>query len=193
MDNISFKSRIRLVPPAEFQKVVSLISEKNFVKYPWTVKQSIIADKAYTKDIYDCTVCGFTDGQKVLLNHICPTNIENYDFNQIAQFIKNKVNLSNEYLQGFILGSKPNSPDSPRSTTLFDKFVEFMKQYKIPFSAFKGGSYENNVAYSSLQDEWLISNAVVNDNMKQYFKNPYQLFERFFDKVKVSTLDDISW
>ena len=29
--------------------------KKNYVNYPWTVKQSVMADKAATTEIYDCT------------------------------------------------------------------------------------------------------------------------------------------
>lgn len=193
MDNISFKSKIRLVPSAEFHRAAFVIGEKNFVKAPWTIKQSVLSNGAYTTDILDCTVCGLTDGQKVLLNHICPTHYANKDFNQIAEFIKSKIDLTNQFLQGFILGSKPNCSASPRSTTMFDNFVEFLQKYNIPFSEFKGGPYENNVAYSSLNDEWLISNKSINDKMKKNFKTPYPVLDSIFDKVQISEEDEIAW
>lgn len=85
-------------------------------------------------NILDCTVCGLTDGHQVLLMHICPTNPKNKSFNLIERFIKDRICLDDSNLQGFILGSKLNNPETPLSEELFEKFVKFMKDYKIPFS-----------------------------------------------------------
>lgn len=193
MDNISFKSNIRLATPEEFKRITGCIGKKYSVNYPWTIKQSLLSESAYTTDILDCTVCGITDGQKVLLNHICPTISDNNNFQRIADFIKNKINIKNEYLQGFILGSKQNSKSSPNSTALFDNFVNLMNELKIPFSKFKGGDYVNNVAYSSTRDEWLISNQLINEDAKKNYKNnPIEMFKKIFDEISISKLDDIS-
>ncbi len=194
MDNkISFTSRIKLVPLNEFYDTATNIGRKKFVNEPWTIKESVLADSAYTSDILDCTVCGLTDGEKVLLTHICPTNPSNRNFTKIEDFILKKVNIANKYLQGFILGSKPDNINSPNSTKLFDKFVEFMKKYDIPFSQFKGGVFENNVAYSSKTDEWIIGNSAITDGLKKsYENNPLSLFNKIFDEVKVSDLDEIA-
>ena len=192
MDKVSFTSRIRLVPLNEFYNTTIQMGEKKFVKEPWTIKQSVLSDSAYTKDILDCSVCGLTDGEKVLLTHICPTNPKNNNFKLIENFISEKIDLSNKYLQGFLLGSKPNNINSPTSTNLFDKFAEFLNKYKIPFSQFKGGLFEHHVAYSSKNDEWLIGNCVVSKNLKNIYKDkPEELFNRIFDKVEVSDLDEI--
>ena len=103
-----------------------------------------------------------------------------------------KINIGNKYLQGFILGAKFNNKLSPNSPKLFDKFVDFMKEYEIPFSQFKGGVFENNVAYSSKNDEWIIGNCAITDGIRKiYKKNPLALFNRIFDKVEVSDLDEI--
>ncbi len=193
MDNkISFTSRIRLVPMNEFYNTAFKIGEKKFVKDPWTIKESVLADSAYTTDILDCTICGLTDGEKVLLTHICPTNPANDSFAKIEKFMLSKINVANKYLQGFLLGSKPNNINSPNSTKLFDKFVEFMKKYDIPFSQFKGGPFENHVAYSSRTDEWVISNCGITEGINRIYKqNPLPLFDKIFDEVKVSDLDEI--
>lgn len=151
-----------------------------------------MADSAYTTDILDCTICGLTDGEKVLLTHICPTNPANDSFAKIEKFMLSKINVANKYLQGFLLGSKPNNINSPNSTKLFDKFVEFMKKYDIPFSKFKGGLFEHNVAYSSVKDEWLIGNCVMSDGLRQiYKKDPKMLYGRLFDEIEVNDLDEI--
>lgn len=193
MENISFKSRIRLVPPGEFQRAAASIGRKNFVDAPWTIKQSILANKAYTTDVLDCTVCGLTDGQKVLLNHICPTMLENRNFEKIANFIKEKIDLTNKDLQGFVLGSKPYLASSPDSPVLFDKFVKLLEKYNIPASTFKGGPFVNNVAYSSVKDEWLISNPFISESFKKEASSPAELFQKTFDNVAVSDADEICW
>ena len=102
------------------------------------------------------------------------------------------LNLYDKDLQGFILGSKADNINSPHSTKLFDKFVEFMKKYDIPFSKFKGGLFEHNVAYSSVKDEWLIGNCVMSDGLRQiYKKDPKMLYGRLFDEIEVNDLDEI--
>ena len=57
MDNISFKSRIKLVQTEDF---IKLTQNKNIksVNYPWTIKESVKAPNALTTDIYDCTALG---------------------------------------------------------------------------------------------------------------------------------------
>ncbi len=191
MDNkISFTSKIRMVGMDEFRKAVQGIDERNFVKHPWTIKQSVLSDKAYTTDVMDCSVFGLTDGQKVLMMHICPTNPDNQNFNKIQKFIEEKINLTNPDLQGFLLGSKRQFTDSIKT---FKNFLDMLKQYKIPFSMFKGGGLENHVAYSSTKDEWLIGNCLISQQMKQKFKFPIDVAKRLFDDIKISDLDELTW
>ncbi len=187
--NISFKSNIRLVTPEEFRQIANKIGEKNFVKYPWTVKQSVLANSAYTKDIFDCTVCGLTDGQTVLLNHICPTVMENNNFDKIAGFIKSKIDLTNSNLQGFLLGSKKNFKESPFSTQLFENFANFLQKHNIQFSQFKGSIYPSDVAYSSLKDEWVISNYNITAPLPN--SETKKILNNIFDDIKISELDEI--
>ncbi len=194
MDSVSFTSKIRLLPLNEFNNITRTMGSKKLVDSPWTIKESVLSDTAYTKNIMDCSICGLTDGAKVLLLHICPTNPKNKCFTKIEEFIRNKINLNDINLQGFILGSKKNNIYSPNSTKLFDKFVEFMQKYEIPFSQFKGGSFVNNVAYSSQKDEWIIGNGFVSNILKKnYEKEPMMLFNMIFDEVKVSNLDEIGF
>lgn len=193
MDNVSFTSKIRLVTMPEFQQITSKIGARNAVNAPWTIKESRLTRSAYTTGILDCTVCGLTDGQHVLLNHICPTNSKNKNFTPIERFIRDKIDLRNPDLQGFILGSKEGLPLSPYSVPLFEKFVGLMKRYNIPFSQFKGGQFENHVAYTSQTDEWIISNNLVKDWLKDVFTDVKPVFNRIFDKVEVSKLDELSW
>ncbi len=192
-NNITFKSSIRLVPQGEFNNIIQKIGRHNSVNYPWTMKESILSESAYTTRIFDCTACGFTDGEKVLLNHICPTNPENRDFKSITDFIKKKINLANNNLQGFILGSKTDTPESPNSSILFDKFIKFMEEHGIPFSMFKGSKYENNAAYLTSKDEWIISNPAITDSERTTHLSPKEITSKFFDEITISELDELSW
>lgn len=189
-NNISFTSKIRMVGIDEFRKSIQGMGDRNFVKHPWTIKQSVLSDKVYTTDVMDCSVFGLTDGQQALLMHICPTRPENQNFNKIRKFIEEKINLVNPDLQGFLLGSKRQYADSVK---LFKNFTDILRQYKIPFSMFKGGGLENHVAYSSTKDEWLIGNCLITQQIKQNFKFPIDVAIRLFDDVKISDLDELTW
>lgn len=174
MNNISFQSRIRACNMAEFQRVTSTFA-RNSVNYPWTAKESVIADKAYTKDVFDCTVCGITDGLNVLLMHICPTVKENLNFKKIEKFILDKIDPHNPDLQGFLLGSILTC--GLCSGELFEKFEDFMNKYRIPFSKFQGSEGYSDVAYSSTTDEWLIR---CPNGLKDQFR-----------KIEISDLDEL--
>lgn len=193
MDSVSFQSRIRITDINTFNKEIRY-AKKNFVDFPWTIKESVLNDKAATKDVFDCTVGGFTDGAQVLLTHICPTDPRNNSLNKIEKFITEKIDIGNSYLQGFILGSKNNNINSPDSPKYFDFFINFMKKFNIPFSYFRGGDYTNNVAYSSQKDEWLIGSSLLNFiDKKNLFKTPQNAIKRIFDEFKLCQNDELSW
>ena len=193
MNNISFKSTIRPVSKAQFNKSIMSHKMKEFVDYPWTIKESVISDKAHTLNVYDCTVCGFTDGLNVFLMHICPTKKENNHFSEIAKYIKEKVNLVNPNLQGFLLGSKKGSWVF-NSELLFQNFEKFLKENNIKYSKFQGGPYTNNVAYSSTKDEWLISNELTDIvNLSKNEISPEDFFKIMFDEVEIADFDEIKY
>jgi len=193
MDNVSFQSRIRITDINSFNKEIRY-GKENFVKYPWTKKESVLADKAATTDVYDCTTAGFTDGLRVLLMHICPTKEENLQLESIQKYIKNKLDLTNPELQGFVLGSKNNNIKSPNSPKIFDFFVNFMKENNIQYSEFRGGDFTNNVAYSSLKDEWVIGSDLLNNiDGKTLFKTPKKAAEKIFEQVNIAKCDELTW
>lgn len=196
MDNISFQSRIRLTNRYEFRNLVNREFEQVF--YPWTMKETVCSKKARTDGIYDCTALGITDGIKVLLFHICPTVIKNQDFNkletQITEKIINMMNL--DYLQGFILGSKKYNINSPRSTELFDMIEGLLKKLHIQYSKFKGGNFNNNIAYDSTKDEWIIGSDFLNtisSPKESLFESPQNAAKRIFDQVKIADCDELTW
>lgn len=193
MDNITFTSRIRPVTKAEFSRVVSSYGNKNFVGYPWTIKESVLSDKAFTKDIADCTVCGITDGLKVLLIHLCPTEKINFQFNKVTDFIKEKFNLNNPDLQAILVGGKPECTHGADSYKLFGMFEKFLEDSKIPFSKLKGGMGTKDVAYSSATDEWIVSNDVFKFPERNQFKTAQKAMEEVYNEVKIADCDEVRW
>ena len=193
MNDISFKSRIRPVGFCEFNKQTRAFDPKHYVNYPWTVKESVNSNKAITKDVFDCTVCGITDGLKVLMLHICPTMRANSDFSKIVEFIKENINLSNPNLQGFLFGSVTNSYDG-RSRNMFDNFENLMKEFSIPYSKIRGSKDFGDIAYSSETDEWLIrNNARLGINTTDAKNNALNFFKENYDEVKINELDEVCW
>ena len=192
MDNISFKSRIKLVQTEDF---VKLTQNKNIksVNYPWTIKESVKAQNALTTDIYDCTALGIIskDDNNVLLMHISPNGTDCKKINKIETFISKKINLLSDNLTGFIIGSKKNNINSPTSTKMFDKLAGILDKYQIPYTKFKGGNYSNNIAYSSKNDTWLVANDVVDLSKSVYNKNKKQILNFMFDEIKTAPNDNI--
>lgn len=193
MNNISFQSKIRPVNREQFYKSIYSHPMNASVEYPWTVKETVYATKANTTGVLDCTVLGLTDGIKVFLMHICPTRKENYYFSKIADYIKEKIDLKNPNLQGFLLGSKANLRDCS-GELLFNNFEKFLKENNIVYSKFKGGPCNSNVAYSAEKDEWIISNeATENSQLKKYYETPLDFFKCCYADVKIADCDSVEW
>lgn len=192
MDNISFKSRIKLVQTEDFARLTQNKNMKS-VNYPWTIKESVKAPNALTTDIYDCTALGIVskDDNNVLLMHISPNGTDYKKINKIETFISKKINLLSDNLTGFIIGSKKNNINSPTSTKMFDKLAGILDKYNIPYTKFKGGNYSNNIAYSSKDDTWLVANDVVDLSKSVYNKNKKQILNFMFDEVKTAPNDNI--
>lgn len=190
MNNITFTSNIRPVSKFEFNNIVSSYGSKNHVGYPWTIKESVCSNKAYTRDIADCTVCGITDGMKVLLMHLCPTEKINFDFKKVINLVKEKFNLQSPDLQGIIIGGKPPYTHGADSYKLFNLFEDFLSSYQIPFSKFKGGMATRDVAYSSVNDEWIIANDSFSLNNNQPIQ---KAMEDCYEEVKIADCDDLCW
>lgn len=192
MDNISFKSRIKLVQTEDFARLTQNKNMKS-VNYPWTIKESVKAPNALTTDIYDCTALGIVskDDNNVLLMHISPKGTDYKKINKIETFISKKINLLSDNLTGFIIGSKKNNINSPTSTKMFDKLAGILDKYNIPYTKFKGGNYFNNIAYSSKDDTWLVANDVVDLSKSVYNKNKKQILNFMFDEIKTAPNDNI--
>jgi len=189
MNNISFKSSIKPVTRSEFYKITNTIGRKNFVDYPWTVKETIQARSAYTNNVFDCTVLGLTDGEKVTLLHLCPTKGENKDFNKIINFIEEKVDLKNSFLQALLLGSQEKSL-SKSSATLYNKLLALITKYNIPTTQLACAKEYTDVAYQSNTDEWIVTSYKISRGVED--KNPpEEILRDVFKKVIISDTDEI--
>lgn len=196
MDNISFQSRIRITNCDEFRR----FAKKGFaqVNYPWSIKETVYSQKARTDGIYDCTTLGITDGIKVLLFHICPTNPKNKNFKQVEAQITQKIKelMDTNSLQGFILGGKKYNINSPRSFELFEIMEGVLQKLHIKYSKFKGGDFTNNLAYNSTKDEWIIGSDLLNNilqSKENLFKTPDKAAAKIFEQIKLADCDELSW
>lgn len=187
MDNISFTSRIKLVSNEDFARLIP--KETKSVDFPWTISESVLGKSALTKDIYDCTSVGIVADGEVLLMHLSPNGGNYKTLNKVEKFITQKINLFSQNIQGFLIGSKKNNINSPNSTKLFDKFEKLLNKHNIPYSKFKGGNYNNNIAYLGDKDTWLISNDVVDLTKSVYRNDKKQVTKFMFDDVKISDND----
>ena len=168
MDNISFTSRIKLVSNEDFARLIPKGTKS--VDFPWTISESVLGKSALTKDIYDCTSAGIVADGEVLLMHLSPNGGNYKTLNKVEKFITQKIN-------------------SPNSTKLFDKFEKLLNKHNIPYSKFKGGNYNNNIAYLGDKDTWLISNDVVDLTKSVYRNDKKQITNFMFDDVKISDND----
>ena len=193
MNDITFTSRIRHCTKNEFNMVANKIGAKNHVDYPWTIKESVFSENAYTKSIADCTVCGITDGLKVLLIHLCPTNKENFNFTKVVDLIKNKFDLTNPDLQALLIGGKPECTHGADSYKLFGMFEKFLEDSKIPFSKLKGGMNTKDVAYLREKDEWLIANDSVKRPQFGGYFSPEKAVKEAYMEVKIADCDELTW
>lgn len=189
MNNISFTSNIKLVSADDFEKVVKSAKNIKSVDFPWTIKETVKGKSAFSCDIFDCTAVGIVDHdtEDVCLLHLTSDFFKK--FKSVEKFINNKVNLLSDNLTAFVIGSKKNNINSPYSTKLFDKLVQFLDNNFIPYSKFKGGNYSNNIAYLGETDTWFVSNDVVDLTKSVYKKDKKQILNFLFDDVKIAQSD----
>lgn len=190
MDNISFTSLIRPVTGKEFSQITSAIARKNFAAYPWTAKESVKAEKAFTTRVCDCTLLGLTDGKDVLMMHLCPTQNANKNRFELKRFIAQKMDMKNPDLQTILIGSKENT----ESQNLYNTLQEILESYNIPFSELKisGKDYSIDTAYSSQKDEWIVTCRKIDKLLQSGVKNNLEVLKNIFKKVNISACDEIA-
>lgn len=189
MKDVSFTSAIRPVTCNEFTKAVSSIARKNCVNYPWTINESVKAPQAYTKGVCDCSLLGITDGNDVLMMHLCPTNSNNKNYFQIKRFISSNVDLKNPNLQAILIGSK----EIKTSEDLYNKLAEFMQEWKIPFSQLKtsANGCKIDVAYSSPKDEWIVTCNKIDKLIRSGVNDSLKILKDVFKNVNISQADEV--
>lgn len=186
-NNLQFKSKIRPINYLEYREIIDKMGKKVEVKPPWTLAESIKNKNAFSTNIIDCTLCGLTNGQDVLMLHICPSVEKNKNFSKIEDFILKKFNVASYNTRGFLVGSQKNNMYSQFSDTLFQNFVNFMEKFKIPFSQFRGTKkVPAHVAYSSTRNEWLLSNSIVNP-----YRFDLESLKMSFDDIKIDKGDEL--
>lgn len=186
-NNLQFKSKIRPINYLKYREIIDKMGKNVEVKPPWTLAESIKNKNAFSTNIIDCTVCGLTNGQDVLMLHICPTVEKNKNFSKIKDFILKNFDVTSYDTRGFLVGSQKNNMYSQFSDTLFQNFVNFMEKFEIPFSQFRGTKkIPVHVAYSSTRDEWLLSNPIVNP-----YRCDLKSLKMSFDDIKIDKGDEL--
>lgn len=186
MSEISFTSAIRPVSLRDFSSAVTKIGSKHSVNYPWTINESIKAQAAYTTNICDCTMLGISDGENVLMMHICPTVEQNHNLFSLKQFIARHINLKNTNLEGMLIGSKMNK----KSQEIYEKLSNLLQNFKIPYSELKIGKDPIKTAYSSQTDEWIVSSPYI-DKLLKKGTEPLSVLNSTFEKVKIADTDEV--
>ncbi len=186
MSDISFTSGIRAIPIQTFNKNITQIGKQHSVNYPWTIDQAVKASEAYTTNILDCTMAGITDGQNVLMLHLCPTINRNHNSFDIQQFIAHNMDMKSPNLQAIIIGSKINK----LSQDIYTKIKEIIAHFNIPLSELKIGKDSLNVSYSSKNDEWLISSLAIDKQLKKGLKSS-EVLTNNFNEINVASCDEL--
>lgn len=164
-NQVSFKSRIVFMNSDKFFKITKDIRSTS--KYPWTYKEIVRSDRAYTNNVQTCTAGGIIvekpfKKREVVMFHLCPPEEEtpeNSDFQAIVNSFL-KMLGKDKPVQGFILGSKRSFP---YSLALFEKIEGFFKELSIPYSKFKVQKFEDwsHIAYDGKQDTWFVNSSNV--------------------------------
>lgn|SRR5574344_513079 len=187
--NISFSSQIRLINNQNFNKLASRISNKNYVRYPWSVNEIVKDSAAYTRNIFDCTAGGVTDGQDVVMFHIAANkqNIRNFD--AIQNKILSNLSLQKQNLQGFLLGS---ANEIDKSRKLFSLFENFFKKNDIDYSAISGFKFDtsSNILYDSSKDCWFVTHEKMPKELSQKISSK-NVLEDIFAKINISKNDEL--
>ena len=189
MSDVSFKAKIRPVTASEFTRSRTLTRHR--IDYPWTVNETVRAKKAYTTDIYDCTAGGIVErnSKKVVMFHICPTQKENMDFDNIEKHIMSLVEDDSTNLSGFLVGSLDMFRDS---SMMFKKLHRMLTSHNIPTTVLRGTKEQRtNILYNAKKDELLVTNHNINQKIHNGEKSPETILSESFDEVSLSNIDTL--
>lgn len=188
-NSISFKGTYRAVTTGEFGRKTMNIPRSCYARYPWTTKESVRGAKAYTTGTIDCSVLGISNGQDVLLMHLCPTNPKNNNFKKIKDFILENIDVESKYLEAVLFGSQDYSS---KSVSLNKKLLNLMRSLEIPCSIFRCASNEFDVAYSSIEDEWTISSESIDYLLNEKNMSSKDALTKTFKEIRLSHVDEFA-
>ena len=180
MADISFTSYIKPVNSKTFSEVTSNIPKINFADFPWSLEQTVQG-----KDVF--TSCLLTNGKEALLMHINPDDGANHNFSTFIPYLRDRINLADNNLQGILVGSK----DTKKSLNIYNKFKELLNKLGIPFSEIRNGKSPTNIAYKTDKDEIYISNAHIDRALKKRLSSEEAL-NKSFEEIKIADFDEIS-
>lgn len=153
--SVSFGIGIKFTNAHGFTKSINGWSQTYKSRAPWTLNQIVKGEVGYATGIKNCTGGGIiTKSKDVITFHLDPVNEYNKDFSAIKEMLLRKID-EDEPCSQFLLGLKvldeetKNSqffklmyPEATeiikKSQEMFAKIEEFMGQFKIPLSKFKG-------------------------------------------------------
>lgn len=200
---ISFTSKISLATKYSFDQAAK--NTKNVVGFPWTAREILKADKAYSRGICCCTAGGvITNDKKITMFHIEPSSPNLKDWHNIIRVINEKVGQSNQKVQGFLLGSF--NEESCRK--IFDNFKDFMNRNNIPYSKFglqKSPFANTDILYNAKSDEWLVTSDKISEKIKaqnaqlismpkkEQKKQLLKIVHEEFEEVELLPFDELSF
>ncbi|MBQ7764432.1 hypothetical protein IJ384_03570 [bacterium] len=194
MTNISFQSKIRIIPNSKFNQKTRNIDKNFLIDYPWGLKNSVLGNQFYTTDVLDCSVLGLRCKNKVLGLHIGPYSNDSYNFSNIEKFIEKTISVKDSSLKGFLIGSKMGFDVYEESENLFEKFRNFLRNHKIQFSELRGGIGAKNIFYSAETDELLIGTDLIEKEQININKTKAIDYARhIFEEIRLLDQDKISW
>lgn len=186
MSEITFTSKLVPVRSVDFSVRTSSFSRDNFVDYPWIISSSRVAKDVFTNNVCDCTACLISDGDKALLKHLNPDIEENHVFSNIIKFVSNNFDMNNKNLQAVLIGGSSGK----EAKTLFDGFINFLRNFNIPATILYSGKTPTHVAYKTSLDEVWISNKHI-DKALSVGKSNMEALLSGFEKVKISHCDEV--
>ena len=159
----------------------------SFVKYPWTIKDSIVASDAFTMDIADCTAGGIVDtkNKRVFLFHICPEMPINQCLSDIARHINGAFEGVQDGLRAFLTGSSEMFKDSVDN---YNNIKNALLERRIPLTEFREPKSKTHILYDSNKDEWIISNIDINTRLVNGELNNTSL-NQCFDDIRIDKGD----
>ena len=188
--SISFTSLIRPVSLSEFTKTSESIYNTGFVKHPWTAKETITSDKAFTMDVFDCSAGGIVDtnNKKVTLFHICPEIIANKDIEGIEQTIMKSSENIKDGIRAFMIGSNKMFQDS---INMYNNIKSMITRRDIPLSELKGTRDKTHILYNAEKDEWLVTSSDINTKILKGIA-PEKILADSFDEIAIDSGDTIA-